>query len=253
MFSDDKQARSIWGRLYDGLIGFVYPPQCVICNSLHEGQHFFICPRCENSLDKPGFPFCIKCRNPIPPEEGNCKICGDRPLINRVWNLGAFNDYYRPMIHAFKYAGIIPVGKYLSNKLADSIKDSTYTDEIDAVIPIPLHPSRQRKRGFNQSQLIAKIIARTLKSEYVTESLVRIKKTRDQTGLNQRERIDNMRGAFALNDVTDMNGRSVLLVDDVTTTGATALEAARVLKLGGTARISLAVIAAAGMDSQESV
>lgn len=253
MASKDEQARRFWGRLYDGLIGFVYPPQCVICESLHEGEHFFICPRCENSLEKPDYPFCLKCRNPISPGEGSCKICGGRPAIVRVWSLGSFDDFFRPLIHAFKYAGIIPVGKYLSQRLAEMIQGSLNIDAVDNVIPIPLHPSRQRKRGFNQSQLIAKIIALTLETEYVPDSLIRIKKTRDQTGLNQRERIDNMRGAFALSKSADLKAGHILLVDDVTTTGATAMEAARVLKSGGATRISLAVIAAAGLDVQEPV
>jgi len=252
MSSKDEQARKVWGRLYDGLIGFVYPPQCVICESLHEGEHFFICPRCENSLEKPGYPFCLKCRNPIPPEEGRCKLCGGMPVIVRVWSLGSFDDFYRPLIHAFKYAGLLPVGKYMSHRLAETIQGSLNVDAIDSVIPIPLHPSRQRKRGFNQSQLIAKIIARTLETEYVPDGLIRIKKTRDQTGLNQRERIDNMRGAFDLRRDSDLSGRHILLVDDVTTTGATVMEAARVLKTGGAAQISLAVIAAAGLDVPES-
>jgi competence protein ComFC len=253
MSATDKHARGVWGRLYDGLIEFVYPPQCVICESLHEGEHFFICPRCENSLEKRGYPFCLKCRNPISPHERSCKICGGRPVIAEVWSLGEFDDFYRPLIHAFKYGGLLPAGKYMSHRLAETIRDGLGIDAIDHVIPIPLHPSRQRKRGFNQSQLIAKIIGRTLNCEYSPDSLVRIKKTRDQTGLNQRERIDNMRGAFALRGDWDLSDKRILLVDDVTTTGATATEAAQVLKAGGARRISLAVIAAAGLDVPGSV
>jgi len=246
MLSNIEGPKKILSKLYDSLIGFIYPPQCIICNRLHEGDLFFICPECETKLDMIDCPICLKCGAAIPAEYWTCPICKGKPLILRVWAMGAFDDFYRPLIHAFKYEGIISAGKYLSSGLAEIIKANPHSSNIHAVIPIPLHPSRQRKRGFNQSRLIANIIALKLGVRHLPYDLIRVKKTRDQTGLNHLQRIENMRGAFTWLGKNSIAGKHVLLVDDVTTTGATAMEAAKVLKAAKASHVSLGVIAAAG-------
>lgn len=243
---DFERYKNFASYMYDSLVGFVFPPQCVVCDCLHEGRHFFLCDKCERSLELLEKPFCPQCGNPIEPDETKCRICLGKNNISRVWALGHYDEHFRALIHAFKYADIIPAGKYLGRCLAEFIGDSVSGADVDLIIPIPLHSSRQRKRGFNQSLLIAEILGEAFDIPVDNVSLIRVRKTRDQTGLNRTERAKNMHGAFAIDGMEFIQGKSIILVDDVTTSGATAGEAAKVLRGSGARYVQLAVLAAAG-------
>ena len=239
-------------HIYSSIIGFVYPPQCVICDDLHENDKFFICRRCERGLNFYAAPFCFKCKNIIDYDAGRCPTCGGGKVISRAWACGSYDEYFRPMIHAFKYAGIIPAGKLLAHKLGEMMRDACGECDFDMIVPIPLHPVRQRRRGFNQSLIISNCLQKELNIPVFNDALVRIRRTKDQTGLNRQRRTDNMRGAFVANVDFNFRGKRIMLVDDVTTSGATAGEAARILKEAGTREIQLAVLSLAGHDSDES-
>jgi ComF family protein len=114
-----------------------------------------------------------------------------------------------------------------------------------------LHPIRERKRGFNQSVYIAEELQNELNIPIDPHVLIRVRRTKAQTGLNREQRKNNMRGAFRINPRADLEKKRIILVDDVTTSGATASEAARILKEGGAREIQLAVLAIAGHDIQE--
>lgn len=241
-----ERYKNIAAYIYESLVGFVFPPQCVVCNRLHENSHFFLCAKCERRLDLLQSPFCPQCRNILEKGATKCPLCIGNGTISRVWALGHYDDSFRALIHAFKYADILPAGRYLSGLLAELIAESVSGEEFDFIIPVPLHPSRERKRGFNQSLLIAETLSESVDVPIDSESLMRVRKTRDQTGLKRKQRVKNMRGAFGVDNVSDIKGKSIILVDDVTTSGATAGEAARVLRDAGAARVELAVLAAAG-------
>jgi len=248
---ETERYKNIVAYIYESLIGFIFPPQCVVCDSLHENSHFFLCAKCERSLDLLQSPFCPNCRNTLEKDEVKCPICIGQFAISRVWALGHYDDTFRALIHAFKYADIIPAGRYLGRLLAGLLSESATADDFDLIIPIPLHPSRERRRGFNQSLLIAQILSDAIEVPVDSESLIRIRKTRDQTGLKRKERVKNMRGAFAVDNDAELKGKAIILVDDVTTSGATAGEAARVLRNSGARRVELAVLAAAGSGWEE--
>jgi ComF family protein len=155
------------------------------------------------------------------------------------------------LIHSFKYAGVLPAGKYLSDKLADLMADGLSERNFDMIVPIPLHPLRERRRGFNQSIFISEWLSEKLEMPVNAYALIRIRRTKDQTGLNRQKRKENMRGAFRANREMIFRDKRVILVDDVTTSGATASEAAEVLKNAGVSEVQLAVLAIAGHDLQE--
>jgi len=236
-------------QAYDNLLNFIFPPQCVICDSLHDNEHYFICKRCESSLDYYTSPLCLYCRFEMSTGEKRCQICEGRPVITRLFALGQFDDFYRPLVHALKYDGIIPAGRYLGRKLGENIKKLTDQEYFDLIIPIPLHKSRLEKRGFNQSELLSRYIAEKLDLRVDCENLMRIRKTRVQTGLTRDERLKNIQNAFVLNNPDLIKNKKIILVDDVTTTGSTALEAAELLRKTGAKEIILAVIAQAAPDS----
>lgn len=139
------------------------------------------------------------------------------------------------LIHRFKYEGYSALGRPLANILADSWPDWEQTPDL--IVPIPLHPKRHRRRGYNQSELLARPLG-TMKSIPVSiEALRRTRHTIPQVGLGPDERHDNVRGAFDA-DATIVGGRHILLVDDVLTTGATMSAAAEALLAAGAVGVS---------------
>ncbi|HDS00967.1 MAG TPA: ComF family protein [candidate division Zixibacteria bacterium] len=238
-------------HIFDSIMGFVYPPQCVICDKLHEGERFFLCDRCAHALDFYTAPHCFKCKNMIDSGGRKCSRCSGSDRISKIWACSAYDDFIRPLIHSFKYAGVIPAGKYLAVKLGQLMADGLDAHDVDTIVPVPLHPMRERKRGFNQSIFISEWLQEELNISVYADALIRIRRTRDQTGLNRQKRRENMLGAFRANSKIDLEDKSVILVDDVTTSGATASEAAKVLKNAGVSEIQLAVLAIAGHDLQE--
>jgi ComF family protein len=165
-----------------------------------------------------------------------------------LWACGVFDSFYRAVVHGLKYDGLLPLAKDVGGVLAERFSAYDNIPKIDAIVPIPLHWTRKRQRGFNQSELIAKVLGERLQLPVSSKILERIRKTLDQTGLSAKERVENMRGAFAAGSRLDMTGQRVLLVDDVTTTGATLFEAAKVLREAGCRDVYAAVIAVAGVE-----
>lgn len=130
--------------------------------------------------------------------------------------------------HALKYGGRTTMGETLGQKIGERLLQLNL-NRPDTIIPVPLHPIRQLERGFNQSELLACGIAEILDIEMNPSVLVRTRATRSQTELNDRERQQNVSGAFSLANDISLEGRTVLLVDDIVTTGSTASSAAKTL------------------------
>jgi len=138
------------------------------------------------------------------------------------------------LIHRFKYEGCFALAGPLAQSLIAAWP--TWEQPPDLIIPIPLHPRRKRRRGYNQSELLAAPLARVLGLPLTPRGLQRVRHTAPQVGLGPEERHDNVRGAFAATDA--VHGRRVLLIDDVLTTGATMRAAAEALLAAGAASVS---------------
>lgn len=215
-------------RFYYSLLGFVYPLTCAICGKLVEDGNLPVCPTCWNQLEKLPEPICLACHSFLTLKLV-CPDCNKNNLVLPVFALGIFDDYYRPLIHQFKYEHSIPLGRALGKKLGEHLKDFKLSDNLDLIIAVPLHKSRRRRRAFNQSDILTHEISKILGRPTHKKLLKRIRKTADQTHLNREQRQVNVKGAFALTNPELVSGKQILLVDDVTTTGATLTECARVL------------------------
>ena len=128
---------------------------------------------------------------------------------------------YRNLIHNLKYKGIKEIGYELGRIYGLSLKDSGFTDDIDLIIPVPLHPSKKRVRGFNQSELISAGIADVTRLPVDIRSLARISVSATQTKRSRYDRWTNVEGIFRVTDPEAIRGKHILLVDDVITTGST--------------------------------
>ena len=187
-----------------------------------------LCHACRQSFITLETPFvCPSCGR----WTGSDALCGgciaNPPNFTRGFYVFSFEGPLREAVHAFKFGGRIDVGKALMHMGRETI--AAHASAFDVAIPIPVTEKRLKKRGFNQSFIIAEEISRMTGAPVDSGTLVKVKETEDQYLLSKVERKRNIRGAFALIDARHLAGRRLLLVDDLYTTGNTAREACRTL------------------------
>ena len=235
-------------ELLQAAVSLLYPPSCTICRkTVRAGE--YLCDECEAKVVRIVPPFCEKCSEPF---EGSintafsCANCAHRT----VYFAAAVAVYrgrgiVRDIIHEFKYNRQIHLRHLLARWLGAALDDERLREcRFDVLVPVPLHPARQRERGFNQAGTLAELLSgRT--SIPCKALLQRIRYTTTQTSLDRAERMENLRNAFRLRKNADVRGLRVLLVDDVLTTGSTLSECSRVLKRAGAASIYAATAARA--------
>jgi ComF family protein len=178
--------------------------------------------------------------------DGRCHGCHEfQPDFDRAVSYGEYEGVVRGLIHLLKYDSVQPAARVLGGLLADAIRHLTLEDDCrPLLVPVPLHASKRRERGFNQSERIARAALKHLGSRVeMAAVLKRHRATHSQVGLTREERIANMRDAFRVVDPARVKGRTVIVVDDVMTTGTTVSECARVLKKAGAERVFAATVA----------
>jgi len=164
-------------------------------------------------------------------------------------SFGEYEGGLRGLIHLLKYEAVLPVASVLGGMLAETIEEllPACGESVPLVAPVPLHKNKRSDRGFNQAELIARAVVRQLpqRLELATGILVRQRATISQVGLTREQRRENMRDAFRVHDRRRVRGCTVIVVDDVMTTGTTLSECARVLKQAGAERVLAATVARA--------
>jgi ComF family protein len=226
----------------------IYDPRCKGCLApIGRGQ---LCARCDAEILGAIKPSCGRCAMPVGPyvkvDEGGCYECRHRKLgFDAAIALGIYADPLKPYCLMLKHERAEPLARSLARLLLRARRAELAGAEV--VVPVPLHWSRKWKRGYNQAETIAGILAQELGTAW-SNGLRRVRPTRKLAHLSRTARAEEVDGAFVLrrHAPAAIEGRSVLLVDDVLTTGATCAEAARVLKRGGAKRVTVAVLARAG-------
>ncbi len=235
--------RTIYGWLQQYVEDFVellLPPTCVGCGA--RGAHF--CPRCVRRIRYIRPPYCLRCGQPL--TEGNlCHRCqrGYLQYLDRARAMATFSSPLREAIHHFKYRSHLRVGAILGELMAYRLRRDSLRNFV--LIPVPLHQERERARGYNQAALLARYIAQQLDLPVWETALLRVRKTQPQVNLHLHERMANVRNAFAVAPHADVRGRSILLIDDVMTTGSTLEACAHALKQAGATHVAAYVLARA--------
>jgi ComF family protein len=229
----------------DAFLDFVLPPHCIICSKHLPPEENIVCDVCWDNLTILPSSFCPNCKTFL--EEGrlSCRICPEKTAPCAVRSIGVFDAYYQKLIHGFKYQQKLSLGKRLGRSLGERLLKDKIIERFDYLIPVPLHFARKRERGFNQSEILAQELSEVTDLPVLKKVLKRIKNTKDQTKLTPEERIENVKGAFTLIDPEKIEGKRIILIDDVITTGATLSECASVLKEAGAERVMGATIAVA--------
>ena len=252
---DLTRASRLFRATAESLFSVLFPSDCRICQS---------------ALTKIStLPVCQACLQKIAPLSGIiCNICGEKlfsryveteegprcgmcrrvpPPFRRAVAYGAYDGVLRDLIHLLKYQRVHPVAPLLARLQMEATAPIGLPQNL-LVIPVPLFKRKLRDRGFNQAEEIARAFVDRCKGRSIqleTSSLVRTRETASQTGLTRHQRRANMRGAFSVVKPDRIQGRSLLVVDDVMTTGTTAGECARVLLRAGARQVFVATVARA--------
>ncbi|MGA2962776.1 MAG: ComF family protein [Candidatus Korobacteraceae bacterium] len=256
------------GALLGSMFAAVFPSDCRFCRApLANLSRLPVCDQCLAKILPFDVPRCHHCGDPLAPDSeflaveicANCYI--ERPLFSCAISYGAYTDELRDLIHLLKYHQVRPASDVLGRMLAQAAEPliAGFESQSILVIPVPLHASKFRERGFNQSELIARSAIRELgrqtgagsavKLELLTTALLRRRATESQVGMTRDQRRENIRGAFTVAGKEQVAGREVLLVDDVMTTGATVSECARMLLGAGVSAVFVATVARALNES----
>ena len=222
--------------MIDAILNLLFPQSCVLCHSrILARQWAAACPECWSKLEPIPRPFCPQCGMPAPVIEGLCGSCrrGDH-AFDFARSLFLFTDPMRGILHHFKYSGRVSLARPLGRQLRDHMIEEGFTGTM--ALPVPLHRRRERERGFNQAELLARQLGLTVDCEV----LRRRKNTPSQTGLSRSQRTLNLSSAF---EVRGKPPDCVIVVDDVYTTGATLHEIAKTLKRAGTSRVEVLTVA----------
>jgi ComF family protein len=175
-----------------------------------------------------------------------CGACQEQlPPYQKAVAYGAYDGELRELIHLLKYDQVHPAASVLARMLVLAVAKLELSNDI-MVVPVPLHASKRRQRGFNQAELIAQNALKTMhekRFQLATNVLERVRPTISQIGLTRHQRQENIRGAFKVVHLSKVSGRDVLLVDDVMTTGTTAAECARVLRRAKAKNVWVATVA----------
>jgi len=225
----------------------LFPDDCRVCGKpLYEISRIPVCGAC---LRQPtaivADYYCADCKTPFLnrfpfDENGRCSLCRlGLTGFDTAYTFGSYQDTLRRLIHLFKYSQVRPLARPLGALMARAIPRE---QRFDLIVPMPLHWKKRWSRGYNQSELLAKEIARRW-GVPVAKMVRRVKPTSPQAGLTNSKRRLNVSGAFRMRRGATLKGLRVLLIDDVLTTGATASACASVLKRAGASHVAVAAVA----------
>lgn len=223
----------------DDFINLLYPALCLVCGeNLHKNEQH-LCLTCLYNIPKTNFH--LQKDNQI-----EKRFWGKVP----IWRGTAFfyfqkGSQFQQLLHSLKYRGNKEIGEFLGKYAAVDLKDSPDFSSVDVIIPVPLHPGKYKKRGYNQSEWIGKGLSEILGVPQDTTTLIRTKENTTQTKKTVFERYENTEGIFELSNKDSLTGKHVLLVDDVLTTGSTLEACIRALVEIPNLKVSLFTLAVA--------
>lgn len=241
-------------RFLIAVTDLIFPALCKVCGKktqldFKEGYPY-LCEPCFKDIEFIEGDFCAKCGKPFESAgtvrevgEPLCYDCGHTKRYFEVArSAGKYEGVLKECIHKFKYGGVAGMKNIMGRMLFRTIEKEL--SDFDVVVPVPLHRKKLRERGFNQSELVARFLARRTGKMMLRNVFRKVNQTPSQMGLEREARLKNLKGSFAVAKKrgNNLDGRIVLLVDDVFTTGSTASECSKVLLENGARAVKVATI-----------
>jgi ComF family protein len=235
------------GWLDTGL-SFIYPEVCQIClKQAATPAEGFVCVSCRQRVRFIQPPFCERCGLPYDGAITTAFECGNCQEMNFHFRAAraavTANEFMLDIIHRYKYQGALWFEPFLAGLLIQVAAPVLAREKCDMIVPVPLHPAKEREREFNQAARLARRLSRAANIPVNKSLLRRVQPTETQTQLNRRERAENVRRAFALRPNQKLQGEKVVLLDDVFTTGATTSACAKLLLSAGASDVSVWTVA----------
>ncbi len=221
------------------LAELLFPRLCVVCGDKLIEQENWICLHCLHHIPRTNFH--------LDPDNPVSRLFYGRVQIEFATSFFYFHkgSQYQTLLHNLKYKGMKELGAEIGQHFGIELLQSPGFSSIDLIVPVPLHPQKEKKRGYNQSWWIASGMAAQMKKELAADNLKRITATETQTRKNRFERWKNVEGIFSLTYPEAFSGKHILLIDDVVTTGATLEACAQAIISGSDAKVSIATLATA--------
>ena len=237
--------------LLNGIQDLVYPPFCINCRTQRLTSQPFcgLCADCTQLMELNCPPYCVKCNRHQPGAYPAplCRNCREHPRgFDFAYGACRYTPYLRRLLHQFKFHQKTYLRHVFVQRMADYVRlNNLDLDQFDAILPVPLAPARLRERGYNQSYLLAELLAHKLSKPLWEKSLLKSRHTVSQASLSRKERFTNLEGAFRINPSKRFWGTNILIVDDLLTTGATAASAAHAVKAAGADTVAVLTLAIA--------
>lgn len=233
------------------MLSLIYPNVCEMCGAGEaRREESFVCPECRG---RPGNlrwirpPYCARCGLPYDGEVTGAFVCGNCAELDlhflQARAAVVATPFMLDVIHRYKYRGAAWFEPFLGELLVSASRSEVSGGDWDALVPVPLHPSRLREREFNQAERLARHLQAGTGVPVLTGAVVRASATRTQALLDRRERSKNVAGAFAVADRGPVRGKRLVVVDDVLTTGATTSAVSLALREAGAAEVCVWTVA----------
>ena len=214
------------------ILNMIFPKRCAVCDSVLPLGQKEICEKCKKSLAYFTGALCLKCGKPVKEEEEFCYDCKKK---EHFYNQGAAlfpYEYIRPSLYRFKYAGRKEYGIFYGRQMAACFREKKEQWKPQALVPVPMYKRKEKKRGYNQAELIAKELSKSWKIPVYTKLVVRCKNTKPMKEIVGTDRQNNLKKAFKLG-ANDVKLNTIIIIDDIYTTGSTIDAVARVCRKAG--------------------
>ncbi|MDY0150970.1 MAG: ComF family protein [Candidatus Cloacimonas sp.] len=232
-----------WKDLFAPLVDLLIPSACLACGARIDDQQQVICENCEAKLSLMGNNTCPVCGSEL--TQNGCEVCLEEDFaFDKAQSLFRYSSPVKELIHTLKYNGYLSPAGYFALPLAELIEADDSLQGYDYLCAVPLHPVRERERGYNQSDLIAYSLSVLSGLPYINPVFRRVN-TLSQTTLDKAHRAKNLSGAFTVPNHSMVQGKKIIVVDDVFTTGTTINEIAGVLRQAGAIKICALTVARA--------
>jgi ComF family protein len=227
---------SMMAEMLHDFAGLIYPDLCMTCDNPLMKQERLLCTNC--LIELPRTHYHLVNGNPVE------QIFWGRVSVEKATAYFIFQkgSRYQKLIHQLKYKGAIEVGHELGRWFGSELTQNSYFDAIDLIVPVPLHPRKEKKRGYNQSLMIAEGLSLSLKKPIEKKTLYRKEYSETQTRKGRYDRWENVNSLFAVRNETTISGKHLLLVDDIITTGATLEACVTVLLKIPDVKVSIATL-----------